>query len=81
MIIRDEEGNIYNIPDSELKKYLVVTPSTKRPEKLCLEPMFDAQLGPHDGWSYVEPSLMPKKKSTAAKKSAPAKKPSERTKK
>lgn len=80
MIIRDEEGNIYNIPDSELKKYLVV-PLAERPEKLCLEPMFDAQLGPHDGWSYHERTMLPAKKAAVAKKTPPAKKPVGKTKK
>ncbi|TKV08098.1 hypothetical protein [Citrobacter sp. wls619] len=61
MIIRDEKGNIYNIPDAELKKYLVViVENDSRPEKLCLEPVFDAQRGPHDGWSYVGNNAKPK---------------------
>ncbi|QEX24813.1 hypothetical protein FRZ61_47550 [Hypericibacter adhaerens] len=59
-IIRDDKGNIYNIPDSELTKYLVRSAETPRPATLCLEPVFDAQRGPHDGWAYVK-GARPKK--------------------
>ena len=73
-IIRDAAGNVFNIPDDELKKYLVsvATPGGKRPGKLCLEPILDLEHGPHDGWSYVEPFAKPKR--TVAGKSKKKKK-------
>lgn len=78
-IIRDEAGNIFNIPDDELKKYLVavVAPGSggERPAKLCLEPTFDATHGPHDGWEYAGPTMVrgataatPKKRAKTSKK-------------
>ncbi|MGT0249477.1 MULTISPECIES: hypothetical protein [Burkholderia] len=78
-IIRDEKGNIYNIPDSELKKYLVSTvPAQKgnQPESLCLDPKVDIPLGPHDGWSYVKTESLPiaaKKTSARSRKAVPVK--------
>ena len=62
-IIRDENGNVYNIPEVDLKKYLVVKTGSTRPETLCLEPIFDAVRGPHDGWAYMDPLSKPAKKS------------------
>ncbi|CAE6866909.1 hypothetical protein R69658_07914 [Paraburkholderia aspalathi] len=61
-IIRDEKGNIYNIPDSELQKYLVpIAPAQKgdQPDSLCLDPKVDVPLGPHDGWNYVKNAVRP----------------------
>lgn len=69
-IIRDDKGNVYNIPDVELKQYLVVKTAKSRPESLCLEPKFDAARGPHDGWAYITPSAMPRAAKKAAKKTA-----------
>lgn len=66
-IIRDGDGNIYNIPDSELKKYLVHVVALQsgpvneegQPETICLEPRFDSAAGPHDGWGYMKDSSRP----------------------
>lgn len=66
-IIRDDKGNIYNIPDQELKQYLTVKTTKAHPEKLCLDPKFDAVRGPHDGWAYVTPSAMPRAAKAARK--------------
>lgn len=70
-IIRDDKGNIYNIPDEQLKQYLVVKPSKEKPAKLCLDPQFDAVRGPHDGWEYIDHDTRLKKAvKKTAKKSA-----------
>jgi hypothetical protein len=71
-IIRDAAGSVFNIPDDELKKYLVSavgkTTGDKHPDKLCLEPRVDAEHGPRDGWEYSGSWAMPKRKSMAARK-------------
>lgn len=79
-IIRDEKGNVYNIPEQELKKYLVVKAGKSRPSTLCLEPMFDPERGPHDGWSYAT-SVGPTKKATEKVTRAVAKTPAKKTSK
>lgn len=85
-IIRDDKGNIYNIPASVLKQYevkVVKAPRDTQPANLCLQPI-DSPSGPHDGWSYRESFALPKAvagvaaraavlKATAAKKKVAAK--------
>jgi hypothetical protein len=63
-IIRDAQGNVYNIPEQELSKYLVHVVAIQRDvaadghaKELCLEP----QLNGHDGWGYMHADAKPKK--------------------